>query len=262
MNAIGFATPFASSATEVNYQLLDAIKSAGYDYVELGGNLIYNLSDDAFAELCAHLEKINLRCTKICALLPASVNVFSGDEAALDEYLERVFERFEVLGVEAVGFGSGAARRIPDDWTQEKGKAEFAAVLRRKFLPKLIEKNITLNIEPLKAGEANLVHTLPDAAEVLELAADEHFGVVADTLHMIAANEDPSEAAEKYLPIVKHFHISEPERVFPAEKYSDECRAFVEAFGAKGYSGSISFETKCSDLGDLKKALDTLKAML
>ena len=255
----GFATPFAASQTHVEYDFLREIKNAGYDYVELPGTLVGSLNEEDFHSLTEFLSDIGLRCKKICALLPAALNCFSTDRGAFCAYLDKLFDRFGVLQVEGVGFGSGAARRAPEDWAPEERRQAFAEVLQSVFLPKLIEKNMVLCVEPLRAEETNLISTVAEATDVVRQLNDPHFGVVADTLHMMTMREDPQTVASEYMPWIQHFHISELERALPAYAYSEGCEAFVRAFRRCGYDKSVSFETKCNNSSELKSALELIK---
>lgn len=257
----GFATPFAASQEKADYSFLSSIKAAGYDYVELPGTLIGHLRDQDFKELTDFLQSIDLKCTNICALLPAKINCFTSDRTFLNEYLCMLFERFYRLGVESVGFGSGGARRLSEPFNRLSGKELFSSVLTELFLPHLTEKNMLLNIEPLRTEECNFINRISEAAELIADLNDSHFGIVADTMHMISA-EDHDLSLPSYKPFIRHVHISELDRNLPVKSYSSQCLSILSQLRDMGYDQSVSFETKCDSMEDLSFALDTLKLNL
>lgn len=257
----GFATPFACSQDIPDYDFLRAVKEAGFDYVELPGTLIGGLEEERFAYLCRFLEDIGLKCKRICALLPGRINFLTYDKADYRVYVEMLFERFSRLGVESIGYGSGMSRNIPENMPLPEAESRFADILVKNYLPCLVKYGMTLNIEPLRTEETNFLNTVRQTALFLEKVGDPHFGIVADTMHMMTMKEKPEEISEKYLDYIGHFHVSEIGRVLPAHSYSTECRTFIRTMLDHGYQKAISFETKCEKIEDLKSALTLIRAI-
>ena len=258
----GFAVPFAATRGRIDYPLLEAVKKAGFDFVELSGVRVMQLEESELESLLAFLDKIGLRCEGIAAFMPATLNFLTTGRDAFDAYLRQAVERFRRLGVKRVGFGSGPSRAIPDGMSTQDGMGLFAQMLRERFLPLLEEKDMSLLIEPLRKEETNLIHLIPEAAAVVDMIGSERAGVVADTFHMMSGAERPETVAAKYLPYIRHLHVSERDRIMPVHAYTDECAGFVRAFVQNGYDATISFETKCDDLADLSCALVTLKKLV
>lgn len=255
----GFATAFASSQKSIDFDFIKSVKDAGYDYIELSGILIGSLQEESFSLLLKYLAEINLKCKKICSLLSGNFNCFSSNTEIFNRHLDLLFSRFERLGVEEIGFGSGSARKAPDNWETEKSIHSFAEILNDHFLPRLKTVNIVLNIEPLNSAETNTITSFHDAVQLIELLNDHHFGILADTLHMIKMHEDASLIASAYLGYINHLHVSELKRVLPVVSYSEECHAFLNSFIENGYNKSISFETKVQQRDDLRTALLLIK---
>ena len=253
----GFATAFVKSQNIFDY--LGAIKKAGYDYVELPGTLIGSLADSQFSLLTEYLLSINLKCERICALFPSWLNCFTESENRLNTYIDILFSRFESLGVKQIGFGSGPSRTIPDEWSVREGICAFSEVLIKSFLPRLKKSCMLLNIEPLRSSETNLINTVSEAAELVESLRDKHFGIVADTLHMMSMNENPIKVTSNYLQYINHLHVSELNRALPTNKFSDQCLNIINSFLLYGYDKSISFETSCEQLSDSALALELIK---
>ncbi len=253
-----FSTPMK---TEVDYDLIRAIKEAGFDFVEMRAMLVASLTDEEFEKLASLLEELELGCDCSCALFPRTIRV-TGSEVSEDEvaaYLEKTFSRLARLGAKKVVFGSAPARALDESTTEEMGYAQMAALCRKVIVPACEKYDITVVIEPLRATACNFIHTLAEGMRVVKAVNHPRIQLLGDTIHMMS-NEDNVEDIKTYAASLKHFHIAELERILPEDGYSDYVQTALGNLKAIGYEGTISFETKNgSGVESMKKALTLLK---
>ncbi len=257
----GFATPFASSQEQLDFEFYKAVKDAGYDFLELPGTLINNISEEDYQRLVDYLKEIGMESAGICSLFPGRIRFFEVSGEELEEYIDWIFGKVQALGAVKIGFGSGGARKLPEGMSQEEGMEIFAEKVRKHMVPYLEKYNYEMVIEPFNPKETNFITTAAEAAKAIEKIGSSRIGILTDTLHIIGANDDTERIVKEQGSLIRHIHISEPGREMPVDAYSPECLASVKALAASGYDGTLSFETKCADYRDLKTALDNLKAL-
>lgn len=255
----GFATPFASSQEKADFAFYKAVKEAGYDFLELPGTLINNIDDETFLRLSDCLEELGLKSEGLCSLFPGRIKFFSVSGDELEEYIDWIFGKAGALGAKKIGFGSGGCRRLPEGMSSAEGMEIFAEKVRKHIVPYLEKYDFDMVIEAFNPAETNFITTAADGAEAIRRIGSSRIGLLEDTLHMIGSGEDPVQVMKEYGGLIRHIHISEPERILPAEQYSEKCLQCVRAFAGSGYDGTVSFETKCADYRDLAAALETLK---
>lgn len=241
------------------------IKELGFDYAESHCQNLVKSSQENIDEM------------KAAGLPVLAANCFIGlklvgpekDEAAIKEYLEKLFERASYLGLKYLVFGSSGARRIPDGMTLEEGRAEIVYFLKNLVAP-LCEKykTITIAIEPLRPEECNAINTVADGIEIAKQVDSPYVKVLADVAHMYVQNED-LELLRGYAGWVVHAHTSNPapdasldcKRIYP--KSGDGfCQAsFVEPLKAIGVE-LCSIEANVLDFeSDAKEAYEILKEL-
>ena len=256
-----FSTPLK---TEVDYELIKAIKEAGFDFVEMRAMLVSSLSDDEFNKLCNTLKELDLNCDCCCALFPKTIRVTGKtvDLEEIREYIEKTFARCKKLGAKKIVFGSAPARALDDETDLETGYAQICDVISKALVPACKKYDITVVMEPLRADACNFINTLADGARVVETVKSPYIQLLADTIHMMSNNDNYDDII-KYKDILKHIHIAELQRILPEDGYSEYIENVLENLIKNGYDGTISFETKNgSGVESMKKALKLIKNTL
>lgn len=256
----GFATPFASSQEVLDFPFYKAVKDAGFDFLELPGTLLNNITEEDYKRLVDYLHEISFMSEGLCSLFPGRIKFFEigGDE--LEEYIDWIFGKAKALGAKKIGFGSGGCRRLPESMSAAEGMEIFVEKVQKHMVPYLEKYDYEMVIEPFNPAEADFILTAAEGAEAVRKIGSSRIGILADTLHMIGSKEVPEKVASEQMNVIRHVHISEPGRSMPVSSYSRECLAFIKAFAAAGYDGTVCFETKCADYADLAVALNNLKA--
>src|SRR6266567_4986516 len=101
---------------------IDAVKSAGFDYIELRTSEIAALSDADYEKLADKLKQIKLPAPVTYLFIPADIKL-TGPQVNQDQqmdYVRKALDRVFKLGTSTVVFGSGSARRYPDGFSKEE----------------------------------------------------------------------------------------------------------------------------------------------
>ncbi|MBQ3006658.1 MAG: sugar phosphate isomerase/epimerase [Clostridia bacterium] len=240
------------------------IKSLGYDYAESHCQEIAQKSKEYLDEM------------KATGLPVIAANCFIGmkivgkdkDEEKIKEYLEILFGKASYLGLKYLVFGSGGARRIPDDMSLEEGRAEIIYFLEKLVAPLAEKYKITVAIEPLRPEECNAINTVSDGVKIAKEVNSPYVKVLADVAHMYVQNE-AAESLLDYKGWIVHAHTSNPDpgpeydckRLFPCKDDNFSQSSFVDSLKAIGVehcsieANVIDFET------DARNAYEVLKEL-
>lgn len=237
------------------------IERAGADFVEVGVQtfLMPQGSEEDFSENLAAASAAPLPVIAANRFLPGELAVV-GESVNLSRimlYAKNAFRRAGAAGVEAIVFGSGAARRIPDGFPRERALEQFIECT--KDMGSLAaEYGVVLVIEPLNAGETNLVNSLAEGAAVVEALAHPSVQLLADVFHMTRGGESPDRIM-KYGTMLRHVHIAEKEKRTPPGVVGDDFLPYLKALKSVGYPGPISIECRWDDLET--QATDAVKSL-
>ena len=190
------------------------------------------------------------------------------DEEKIKEYLEVLFEKASYLGLKYLVFGSGGARRIPDDMSLEEGREEIICFLKNLVAPLAEKYKIPVAIEPLRPEECNAINTVSDGVEIAKAVNSPYVRVLADVAHMYVQNEAVDSLLD-YKGWIVHAHTSNPDpgpeydckRLFPCKDDNFSQSSFVDSLKAIGVehcsieANVIDFET------DARNAYEVLKEL-
>jgi D-psicose/D-tagatose/L-ribulose 3-epimerase len=191
------------------------------------------------------------------------LHVFRSDHDARETaaYLRTIIDIGAALGANALVFGSPKQRTVggisPDDvrrreleFFSEVGAAAAAAGLRF-----CIEPN------PPAYG-CDYLNTLAEVLALLDRVPSEGLGLHADAAAMTMVGDAP-EALTAVVPVLRHFHISEPD-LAPIGNGGVPHERFAAALRAGGYGRLVSIEMRAGALGEnasrVRTALATARA--
>lgn len=226
------------------------LKDIGFDYFEINMSQTALLPQKEFDALLAQVAACGLPVKSMNVLLPgATYNLMDPalDQDALAAYLRTAFSRAGALGVEAVSFGSGGARRVPDGMPGATATQNLVRFLRLAG-PIAVEHGVTIAIEPLRAQESNIINSVAEARALCAQADAPGVGVLADLYHMLQGGEDTQ--AMQAGPLA-HLHIAHGTHrgyPLPGDGCEEQYRAFFQAAAKTGYSGGISIEGSSENL--------------
>ncbi|MHB1008182.1 MAG: sugar phosphate isomerase/epimerase family protein [Propionibacteriaceae bacterium] len=237
---------------------------AGADYVEptIVGNLVQEDGVGGWERHPGYYAPDN--CPSFAILFPGHVKLSDPAVPAhtVTDYLEAVFPIIAAAGSAGakVVFGSGAARTIPSGTDRVAAEDRFAAVLR-ETRDVAARHGLVVLLEPLNAGETNLLHTIEECAQFLDSHAIEDVPIVADLYHIMREGE-PLSTVTALGARIGHAHIADTGRTPPGQG-DWPLSHFLRALAAGGYAGSVSIECTWSDItSELAPALEHLRNLV
>ncbi|MBM4020521.1 MAG: sugar phosphate isomerase/epimerase [Planctomycetes bacterium] len=181
------------------------------------------------------------------------------DKMRIKAYMARACKRCRETGASVLVFGSGAARRAPDDWPREKAEEQFVEVLRLMG-PLAREAGVTIALEPLNRGESNILNSVAEGLEYLRRARTAGLSVLCDFYHMALENE-PLDALKEAGKLLSHVHVAEPKGRVAPQPGGTNLRSFLAALKGIGYDKRISMECSWEDLAkQLPATIEYLRA--
>ena len=226
--------------TEEHFPLLNRLKAAGYDGVEIP---VFEGDVSHFKTIRAELDRAGLKCTTVTIATPEA-NPISPDESvrrAAADRLKWAIECNHALGSEAMcgPYHSALGVFTGDPPTaDEKGRAadvlRGAAELAR-------QANLTLAVEYLNRFECYFLTTAHDTLALVEAVDHPNFRCMYDTFHANIEERRPSDAIHTVAPVLAHVHISENNRGTPGTgqvNWAENFRTLREV----GYDGWLTIE--------------------
>ena len=202
----------------VDVEDIETVCKAGYDFVDLSGKELVEMSMKEVEDIKALLRQHNVPCIGIHATFPASVALCGSryDECIYDEYVEKLAERAEVLGIQYVGVGSPYSRCLENGISKETAEKQLV-----RCLEKLCQKlpNLMILLESLNCEETNFINTMPEAHDVIKKVTEKNIGLVWDVYHFLKMQENIKDLSEELLEAVKYIHVADANgRGYPLEK--------------------------------------------
>lgn len=177
----------------------------------------------------------------------------------ISSYFEVVLDAIAAVaepGAKVV-LGSGAARTMGPEVSVTDGSARFADVLviARDTAR---TRDLEIVLEPLHAGETDLIHSVQEAAGFLD-AHDVHgVRIVADLYHVQLEGE-PFDALERLAGRIGHVHVADSGRTPPGQG-DWPLAEFLAALRRGGYREGVTIECTWGDLAaELPAALATVR---
>jgi len=260
-----FTTPPAIGIVQ-NVENDSLLQTLGYNYlVENTTKLLSPLtvSDDNFQ---ANLQKIKRAKTRLYAcniFLPGNLKVVGpsvNDKAILD-YVEKVFQRAQQLGIGLIIWGSAGSRALPNDFDRLQARQQFVSIA--KAIARVASRyNVTLALENLNKGETNFINTVREAIGIVQAVNEDNFKLCIDLYHMSKENESPEVIAEA-VGLVVQCELAELEGRSPPGVHGDNFVPYFAALKQIGFSGKIVLECRWDDLaGQGRKAFEQIRSQL
>lgn len=225
------------------------LAEAGFDFCELPAASILPFEDDHAAEPTLRaFEAAPLRSESFNVLVPGSLPLAGPnvDREAVRGYFERVFPRMARLGAQVVVLGSGAARRVPDNWPRERALDQLADALKLAG-DTAARSGIELCVEHLNKTESNVFNSVAECQAFVESRGLSSVRLLAD-LHHLEMEHEPFANVVAAAPHLAHVHVADGGRRAPGVGGYDYA-GFMAALHESGYDRRISAECSWEDLG-------------
>ncbi len=249
-----------------DYDKLRTAKASGADYYELGFYDLYTGTESEIKEFADFNKSEGLPCYAANGMFPGDMKVVGPDVdyVKIDEYLDCNGERFALLGGDTVVFGSGAARRCPDEWSYEKATEQLVELCVDHISPYMKKHSLVCAIEPLRSAECNVISTAKRGFEICALANVPEVKLLIDLFHFDTENED-RESILNYKSYLHHTHIASAtnNRHYPLPNDGTNYKQFIDLLRQAEYkTRRISLEGGWDDFAaDTKSAFEMLKKL-
>ncbi len=155
----------------------------------------------------------------------------------LRAYTTRIFDHMQALGIDVIGYGSGASRWSPPGFDHTRALAQVA-----EFLTMCDDlgrpRGVRVALEPYNRDDANLLNTVAEALKLVQSVNRPHVMLMADFFHMQLNGEAMAELLPAG-PYLIHAHIAEPGRGRPQSTPADH-RHFLQTLRRAGYDGRVT----------------------
>ncbi len=218
-------------------------KNAGFDFVEInnGGSVI---NDECYPDLLSLSKDLPENFMYSCnGLIPGDVRLTGNDvdRVKIAEFCAKSFERLNSLGTKMLTFGSSGAKRVPNDFPFEKAMEQLVDALHI-FSDTAKKYGQFICVEPLRYSECNIINTLDEGLELVQLANRENVGGHVDYFHYTQNGEDFAKLYTEAKRII-HAHIASPvDRRAPLRNDGADYSLFFDNLRKGGYDAAVSVE--------------------
>ena len=230
---------------------LAAVKAAGFDYAELALSALVAMDDTVFSAFCENVANVGLPIETTNCFFPSNIPLV-GENANIDritDYAKTALARAHTLGVEIAVLGSGAARKTPNGFSPAVARDQFKQVLT-VCGDIAAQHGIRIALEPLNAGETDLINTVAQGLELCHEVDHPQVGCLVDFYHAFMSGEslDAVQTAGNRL---IHAHIARPnrDRGVPTAEDMPTVHRWAQALRTCGYAARLSFEGRYGDNG-------------
>lgn len=231
---------WTTAINEELFPILDKIKAAGYDGVEVP---IGDEGDENYRKIGQRLKELGLDCTSVTSVFEDG-NPASPDPKIRAKAVDQLKWRIDMgaeLGSEVIGgpFHSAFAYFSGEPPREEERK--WSAETLRKAAEYAEGTGVILTPEALNRFECYLYNTLADITTLIEAVDHPNLRMIYDTHHAHIEEKSQAGAIETYAPLIAHVHISENDRGTPGSGQV----AWEEVFeGLQGinYDGWLTIE--------------------
>jgi len=245
----------ASPFTDADMSQLDYAKDVGFDLFEVCVEDPSVLSANA---LIAAAERTGLRVS-ICGAFGPDRDVSHDDPEMRRrgiDYLKLCSDLAERVGSPHVAgpmySATGKTRMLEP--AERRQQREWAAESLREAADYAAARGVALAIEPLNRFETDVVNTVDQGLELLDLIDRDNAGFMLDTFHMNIEEKHIGDAIRAAGDKVFHFQVSENDRGTPGTGNV----AWAETWAALddvGYRGSIVIESFLPTVKEIARAV-------
>jgi D-psicose/D-tagatose/L-ribulose 3-epimerase len=243
---------------------IDAVKAAGFDYIDLRTSEVAALSDADYAQLTAKLKQIGLPVLDTYLFVPGNIKL-TGPNVDKDQqmaYVRLALDRVSKLGARVVAMGSGPARSYPDGFPKDQAYAQLVDFCKR-LGPEARARNIVIAIEPLRPQESNLIGSLAEGLDFINAVNDPNIQLNLDYYQFEMVKEDPRDILKAGDHIV-HIHMANPNgRVLPLRWDEYNYAPLFTTLQKIGYDREMGVEASSTDFAkEAPESIAFLRAAL
>ncbi len=239
---------------------LERVKALGFDYLEASNVELGTMTQEAFEAALRRVRESGLPVLRCNCLFPGEIHLLTDGMDRMAAWLQQTFDRARQLGAEVMVFGAGRSRMRPEGMP-------YAVALRRLIRVARLAgdcaaaNGLRIAMEPLNAGETNMLTSVAETAAFTAAADHPAVGLLADYYH-IAVGAEPVDDLRRLIPLW-HVHVAaQAGRRWPVEPEEGLVR-FLGALRETGYDATLSVEANSDDWeADAPRTLALLRSLL
>jgi D-psicose/D-tagatose/L-ribulose 3-epimerase len=242
------------------------VRSTGYAGLEIAPfTLAENPSDISAAqrvEVRDILESESLSFVGLHWLMvsPKGLHVTTPDRALRERSWRHIRDLIDLcadLGPNGVMiFGSPLQRSTVDGSTVAEATARYVDGLS-SVATQAHERGVTILVEALPIGQANVVNTLAEAASIVHQIGSPAIQTMFDTHNAVDETEPHAALVEKYFDVIRHVHVNEMDGKHPGMGDYD-FKPVLRTLKRLGYQGWVSLEAFDFSFGAERIARDSI----
>lgn len=191
---------------------------------------------------------------------PKGLHVTTPDAALRDRSWRHIRDLIDLcadLGPHAVMvFGSPQQRSTVDGASVEEATCRFVEGLAN-VAGQALERDVTILVEALPAGQSNVVTTLDEAARIVRQIGSAAIRTMFDTHNAVDEKEAHAALVEKHFDLVRHVHVNEMDGKHPGTGGYD-FKPVLSALRRLGYQGWVSVEAFDFSFGGERIAMESI----
>ena len=235
---------WTNHVTEQHFPIVEKIKLAGYDGVELflGGGVVAH-----YSKLGDFFKGLNLGTTAVAALAPEE-NIASPDKKFREAGLDKLKWSIDVGAAANVEVICGPFHSTFAYFTRQPPtlqEKQWSNEMLWKAAEYAQKSNIILAPEAVNRFECFLYNNMADLKSMVEKVDHPSLGAMFDTHHAHIEEKSQAEAIRTIAPYLKHVHISENDRGTPGsgQVHWQEVFSTLQEIGYDGWLTIEAFST-------------------
>ncbi|MEZ4848151.1 MAG: sugar phosphate isomerase/epimerase [Bacteroidia bacterium] len=229
--------------TDINedlYPILEKIKTAGYDGVEVP---IGDQGTERYRNLGKKLKELDLGCTAVTSVFEAE-NPASSDPKVRARAVDQMKWRMDMgkeLGVEVIGGPFHSAFAYFSGEPPREDERKWSTEVMRKAAEYAETVDVILTPEALNRFECYLYNTLDDISVLIKDVDHPNLRMIFDSHHAHIEEKNSANSIHKHASLIGHVHISESDRGTPGTgqvRWDDVFKALREI----GYDNWLTIE--------------------
>ena len=244
---------WTTHVTDDDLPLLESIKKAGYDGVEIP---IFEGEPAHFEKVGKAIKDNGLGCTSVTVIPDEEHNPISADaknrKAAVD-YFKWAIDCSQALDSDCLCGPMYQPLGVFSGEPPTEEEKQRAAEVHKEAGDIAAKADVMLALEFLNRFECYFLNTMADAAEYVKRVNHPNCGVMFDTFHANIEEKDPVGCITEHIDVIKHVHISENDRGTPGKGHIDWPGTF-KALRSGGYDNWLVIEAFGRALPDLAAA--------
>ena len=135
----------------------------------------------------------------------------------------------------------GLIRGVTPDGQTHRQSLSYLVEAIRECATVAADTGVRFALEPMNRYETDLVHTVAEGMDLIDLVGAENFGLLLDTFHMNIEEPDIDESIRSCGDRIFHVHVADSNRWYPGAGHLD-FSSILTVLQEVGYDGFVSGE--------------------